>query len=213
MKVICKATRGYKLKKNKTYNVLEETDSRYLVTNEAGLDRNYSKKLFEVVKENLTLEQILESVCLVENEVQFKTRDNNDVILEVNDFITLEDSQVSCGVKQLVGINSLVEVIVKTVNEEYSSSYFNQSQRNQIIVTVLKKAVECAAELDIQQYKFLLISTTTGNNSNSERNDNYSLLGEAFSLRGEAMQLVGNNPNTNNEISLWVLDVEQAFKD
>lgn len=210
MRITCKETRGYKLKKGKTYEVLEEHENRYKVTNEAGLDRKYSKKLFNIVQERLDIKEVFKSICIVEDEVQFRTYKNDEIILEVKDFVTLRDSHISCGVKELPRINGLVDIVVKTVQDEFGHKSGNQYE--ELVAAILWKCIECAAELDVQQYKFLLISTNTNDNGNSSRNNNYDHICRAISLKGESIQLIGNNPNTNNEICIWTLDVEECFK-
>ena len=210
MKIKCIKSNGYSIRIGAIYEVIEKTETRYSIVNEKGLIRNYSKKLFVQVETKLTFTQILDSFCMVEDELQFKKVNGDDLVIEVQDFAKLQESEISCGIKELNNINDLVSIVNSTINKHYS---FSDQENERLKVKALFLCVKIAAELDIRSYRFLLVSTNTDCKENESINDHYNIICKALSLKGESMQLIETNPNTENEISLWVLDVLEVFKD
>ena len=64
MKVICKEVKGFSLTYGKEYEVKLLNNKMYSLINDAGNQANYSIKLFDEVKENQTIEEMVNSLDL-----------------------------------------------------------------------------------------------------------------------------------------------------
>jgi len=195
------------------YEIISETDNRYVILNDKGIQKNYSKNLFKEVEHeqnNLVEELDIETDVNIDlNEIYFKIKVKIDGF---NDFLyqdkvaCLLDTDISCGIKQISGLNDIM------IFEQDFRDYFNEY--------ILENNIDLGEELDLNELfnetitalfndllsklsetcLYALLSTNLDNNE--VYNDNVV---NALNNIAENEILVGDNPNSGNQIQLWVL--------
>ena len=195
------------------YEVISETDNRYVILNDKGIQKNYSKNLFKEVgyKQNNLVEEVdIETDVNIDiNEISFKIKVKIDGF---NDFLyedkvaCLLDTDISCGIKQISGLNDIM--------------IFDQNFRDDFNEYILENNIDLGEELDLNELfnetiaalfddllselsetcLYALLSTNLDNNE--VYNDNVI---DVLNNIADNETLVGGNPNSGNEIQLWVL--------
>jgi hypothetical protein len=186
IKIICKEVKNFKLTIDKEYESIEENETKYILRNDTGAKVQYSKKLFNVKREEpvveapLTLEEELEeiSVDLSMNEDECYVSINGETRT-----LNYYESVMSCGISETNGINFIIAKI--------DNSHFNY--KKQILHYIFKEMA------DSDRKNILLVSMNINNYSYT---DYFVELMNNFSLN----QTEAINPNSGNTIKLFVLD-------
>lgn len=188
-KIKCIETKNYKLTLNLFYDVIDETDNNYVMRNDSGAKVNYSKKLFKTEEE-----LIIEALPLpkpvpltLQQELNLITFNEKFVFLDgENVFVEVEKSLVSCGISELDNITGISRLITN------SDLKFKKQALHYIIS-------EC---FDARNAAMGLISINTNSNYyNQDLEDVLNLISVSSTFL--------RNPNSDNEIVLYVIDLEK----
>jgi hypothetical protein len=122
-KLICKTPKHYQLTEGKVYEVVEfvNGETSVLLTNDLGVLKRYSMKLFE---KEVSVDTLFDEII---KELNFKMpvtrpQGNSSVIYfeilgQPNNGLTLFRSQTSCSVKDIEGINSLIGRLRRLIDQ------------------------------------------------------------------------------------------------
>lgn len=195
------------------YEVISETDNRYVILNDKGIQKNYSKNLFKEVEyenNNLVEEIDVETDVYIErNEIYFNIKvkmEGFDDFIYGNTVGCLLDTDISCGIKQISGLNDIMSFEknfrfdfsehIEENNIDLGEEIDLDDLFNEVIASLFSDLLEKLNETCL----YVLLSTNLNNNENY--NDNVV---DVLNNIAENETLVGDNPNSGNDIQLWVL--------
>ncbi len=209
MNVRCINVENYKLTEGKIYPIADETRDFYSLLNDNNIGVRYHKRLFEVVPENTvqaapvappppprrTERDLVDSIGVENGSVVFRDFENR--IQRINNRFSRNDSAISCGVRQISGINDQIRCI---------DGFFNLEDDDFITIrkALFKKCIEQYVQrAHLNGIAFGLLSTnTTGADSGHEADiDMLSVLDEIAHTTTEEKE----NPNSGRNIKVWVL--------
>lgn len=202
---------------DKEYEVINETETRYSIINDKGIQANYAKNLFieavEIIPQ-IPIIDGLEAETSIVNEagepgfiITIKIDGQEDYIFDGEKILDISESCISCGIKTVEGL----DVLMKFMNdfEEYFDNYLDENIKNFKIDedfdfdSFYKEIAELLITDLIEDYQneclFLLLSTNVANNGSYNTN-----IIESLNANSE-IDLFGINPNTDNDIKLWIL--------
>lgn len=191
--LVCKNPKNYNLTAGKSYTVLEQIDNMITILNDTGKAANYNINLFEAASVPFSIN--------IENNVVTITKTNNTTeTINILNFLSLNESYISCGVKEISGINMLTNFINNIDN-------VTTEQKIEILTAVLNTYLT-------DHVSMLLISTNTSSDTDDE-NVQTRLVERLHLIRSSFNQLtnveisdINNyNPNSGNQIVLWILKV------
>lgn len=194
------------------YEIISETENRYTILNDKGIQKNYAKNLFENNNNDRIVEEINveTSVEIHINEVNFNVTVRIDGLDEfqydVKGVACIHESNISCGIKQLSGLNDIMK--------------FDEDFRDDFKEYIIENNVELGENIDLDELcnetvaslfqdllselhgtcLYALLSTNLHNNKYYSQNI-IDILDDIC----ENETLIGENPNSGNEIQLWVL--------
>ena len=131
MRIICENVgKNVSISVGTTYNVISETEKRYTIINDKGIEKNYCKSLFRTVRNtrrnNPVPQPVPEPVApprIHFNELNIEVRLNgNNVIIEATNSdrqfnhsieigLNCERTSISCGIHTLTSLNILLNSI------------------------------------------------------------------------------------------------------
>ena len=202
---------------DKVYEVIVETDDRYSLINDKGVQKNYSKRLFSVIEEEkpVEIDGIEVKVELTHNEllinVKLESEGDVDFTFEHSiDIFSREDMEISCGIKGAEGLNNFMEAI-DSFKEDLNSYIDNLVEEESISIDkgdliddeLFKSIIESLFEeyLKYAKERGGVILFSTNINNNATINDlviNY--LSENCLNKTDF-----RNPNSGNNCTLWVM--------
>jgi hypothetical protein len=190
--VKCVNAKNYKLTIGKTYNINSIVDDEYYeLLNDNNKLVKYKKDLFIVTQS--TIAEVLASI--EDNEDgQFKLSIDGNTI-EIDCYLEFDDTQISCGIKQVSEINDLVNSIVDKL-----TPYDRETLIDDVILSIFKNIINNC----LDNAAMLLISTNLTNNNVYEKIDK---LLTPFTKASH----IALNPNSHNTIKLWVIDVAELI--
>lgn len=192
----CIDPKHYNLTEGKEYQTIDgvtEEDSYYTIENDKGNIARYSRTLFEEVIEEPEPEPeptptpFTVTVSHI-NNYRFRITDSEGKSFVLS--ATVNGTSISCGIYQLAGINSIYSSI--------GGVYRNDENRLDKIHIVLTEFFRQVFRLNA--FKFMLVSTNISLNA--------TYIGIYNRLFGD-YQHSGNNPNSGNDIALWVVSRDQ----
>lgn len=183
----CVNAKNYALTVGKEYNVVEQ-GNYYVLTNDNNKNQRYYKTLFEDVVEEVEIPQSTFSF----NNTLLKIDDES---LDLSD--NIHTSYVSCGISEFTNLNGLFYFVNK--------SNFNLT--DEVRKNILKEALDVI--WNFNECPILLLSTNNNDDENEEINEYYlqqkSIINEVF--LGNITEIENQfNPNSDNEITLWVIN-------
>lgn len=206
MNKICTNPKNYKLTQGKVYEILEEEDGYFLLINDSNKTVRYYSDLFadaeEVVQEvapppppTRTEEDVISSLTVAyagTRQCSVNYRDLNDNVVNfLTHQIAVNDTNISCGIRQLYNINDFLESIDNAVTTEEDDLLELKKQ-------IVKKALELLIEATRANSRWMLMST----NNNEFHEDYY----EVFDSLAQTNLGWEENPNSGNDIKLWVFN-------
>lgn len=208
MKIKCINTGNTKnITINKEYEVVKQTDEHYYILNNAQEEFRYSKQLFE---------KLLEQEQFDSNNISFNYNYilyNGKNIMNLNDTnpldkFAIKDTDISCGINQVVGVNSFMsllhELILNLINELNNINVININKKD-LANTVFQLLFNHYFNEDYHDVRFLLLSTNISNNSfidDLSNEFNFNIIEKLKSLSDFSIE--GENDNSGNDIILWV---------
>lgn len=205
--VVCKNPKGYKLTKGKEYPYTAKRNGYFYIVNDNGKKVKYYEDLFDkpkVIREAKpvpkkdTMEQILNTAGINLNtngngghRIYF-TMDGRRISFNASVSMNL-DSSISCGIKQVSGLNGLANSIVNgTPNNVPNRANFMRHLYSKIISTVVDA---CSAGLVIMS-----TNTNAGNYS--------SVINCLDDIADQSIET--HNPNSGNRIKMWTFDLSES---
>lgn len=213
MRIKCIAVENYKLTEGKIYNAESESRDFYKLLNDHNIGVRYNKRLFELAEEGeieqvarparavvppppppLTERDLVESIRFLDGSVTFTNFDRT--VKTVNNRFTRNDSSISCGVTQISGINSQIQLI---------DSFFEDDDDYLTIRKALfTKCIEQYVRIDkLRGYIFGTLSTNTSGTDDGHiaDEDMLSVLDEL----ADTTTISRLNPNSDRNIKVWVM--------
>ena len=193
------------------YEIISETENRYTILNDKDIQKNYSKNLFRNEETKVIEEISVETLVDIDlNEVGFNVNVKIEGLEEfrynVKGVACINDTNISCGIKQLPGLNGIMKFEedfrndLKEYIEESNIQLGEDIDLDELCdETIASLFQDLLAELD-GTCLYTLLSTNLHNNEYYNQNV-VDILNDIC----ENETLVGDNPNTGNEIQLWVL--------
>jgi hypothetical protein len=200
----------------KEYEVINETETRYAILNDKGIQANYAKNLFQNAVKEVVIPvidglDIETSVTLDNNMLNFKINvkieGQDDFVLNSGRIMNFNESHISCGIYTLSELNALMTFMTRFQHQftSYLSSKINIFTVNEdidfdeIYQEIADSLIQDLIEYATGKFLFLLLSTNINNNQAHNQ-----LIQNSLDKASEA-ELSGTNPNSNNNIELWVL--------
>lgn len=200
--------------KGNEYEVISETKDRYSILNDKGIQKRYSKNLFKNFNQEEEIAEINEinvetSVDVVVDEITF------NVTIEIEGFDNFEydkkvavllDSQISCGIKQISGLNEIMQFShdIREKFNEYVSENLIKINKDFDLEELFKETTECLFQDLLSEIEgtclYVLLSTNLSGNENYHQ-DVVSVLNDL----SENDSFIGENPNSGNNIKLWII--------
>lgn len=183
MKVKCIINpREFNITTDKEYEVKGEKDWGYLIDNDESEEHWYSKNFFEMIKPEL--------------KITYEGGDEGAIIINNNKLkvhTTFRGTNISCGVLQFYGLNNIAETLIYNTNFEFN-----------VCVDIMKKFIRNRVKEG--SFRFMVCSTNLSGNYNNRGIRAKELFLKAF---GEGIQ--GYNPNSDNDIAVWVIDKDEIL--
>jgi MoaA/NifB/PqqE/SkfB family radical SAM enzyme len=188
MEVNCleKPAKFKNLTRNKNYEAIEDGEA-YVVTNDIGFRARYAKKYFRVVPEAPVTRRLLDllTVTIEDEDVRIVL---NRTTREVS--LSVDATEISCGIDQISGISNLKS----TVNSMYAAKAADiEGTKTEMFATIMNVILE---ELRRDNKMCWLVSDQV-------RDSDIEL--DAYLTSIAVSAITGNNPNSGNDITLWVI--------
>ena len=208
---------------NSKYNLINESDTRYTLVNDRGIQANYAKNLFRVIPEAPIIPEALPIPVI--NELNIETSCNNNLIFVINCLFTeglnfnfssnnnfsFGQTSFSCGITGLNGLNEFEADIFRAKSRFYefiTANRENFTLNPEINVEELFQDITRSLIQDIvanfqgengNRAGLLIMSTTTHASD---------LLKDALNELATTSTTV-HNPNSNNNIIMWSFIVNE----
>jgi len=194
MNVICKNPKNYNITLEKNYNVIEQDNDYFIIENDLENVEKYHKNLFEWEKEQLSDQEILDSINVQYvarsgryARISRENKEGEHIIKDIALDIDYSESIISCGIGELAGINNLANV-VNRIELDIQDRELESKARDYIFKEIIRQYVE------ILNTKITLLSTNITHND--ERINR--ILSEMYT------NVSTYNYNSGNEIKLWI---------
>ena len=205
MNKICTNPKNYKLTQGKVYEILDEEDGYYLLVNDSNKTVRYYSDLFGDIEEAVeevappppparTEADVISSLNVSYDNNRcnvFYVDLNNETVAFQTNIIGISTTNISCGVHQMHNINNVLSSIENNVNTDEDD-----------LLELRKEIVKRVTSLFIRYHRgnsrWMLMST---NNDVS-----YEDYFEVFDSLAQTNLGWENNPNSENEIKLWVFN-------
>lgn len=195
MNKICINSKNYKLTEGKVYSIIEENNGYYFLVNDNNRTVRYDSSLFEDEAHGIvppppparTEADCINSISQNTNSISYV--DLNNETITINTTVTREGSYISCGVKEVVGLNGVMYNILDNVDTE-------EDDMLDLIDALFRAALE-NIKSQFPACRFLLLST----NNDTAHEDFFTIL-DSESVSHTEWE---NNPNSGNDIKVWIL--------
>ena len=205
MNKICINPKNYKLTQGKEYYIVDEEDGYYLLVNDSNKTVRYYSDLFGDVEEAVeevappppparTEADVISSLNVTYNNdrctVSYVDLNNQTVTFNTNT-IGIDGTEISCGIHQMYGINDILLSIDNNV-----------STADDDLLELKKEIVKRVISLFIRNKRghsrWMLMSTNN--------NDTFEDYFDVFDSLAQTNLGWENNPNSGNDIKLWVFN-------
>ena len=205
MNKICTNPKNYKLTQGKVYEILDEEDGYYLLVNDSNKTVRYYSDLFadgeEPVEEVApptpparTEADVISSLNVTYNDQRCSVTYvdlNNQFVTFQTSTIGITGTEISCGIRQISGINDILSSIDNNVNT-------NEDDLLELRKEIVKRVISLLIRYNRGNTRWMLMST----------NDDviYEDYFEVFDSLAQTNLGWENNPNSGNDIKLWVFN-------
>jgi hypothetical protein len=173
---------------NKAYSEATEDGEVYVVTNDAGFKARYAKQYFRVTPEEPRTRNLLDLLRVEINDYTISitlNRTTRNVDLDI------DSSTISCGIDQIEGISTLK----RAVNEIYAAKVADIIGSKAEMFRVILNTIFTELRENDNRMCWLLSDQIRVADTELD-----SVLTEMSDIH-----TTGHNPNSNNEITLWVI--------
>lgn len=205
MNKICTNPKNYKLTQGKSYEILDEEDGYFLLINDSNKIVRYYSDLFDDVEVVETIApppppparteaDVISSLNVTynNNRCNISYVDlNNQTINFTTEPINVATSSISCGIHQLYNINAIIESIDDNVNTD-------EDDLLELRKEIVKRVISLFIRNKRANTRWMLMSTNN--------DDLYEDYFEVFDSLAQTNLGWEENPNSGNEIKLWVFN-------
>lgn len=212
--VTCVNSKNYNLTQGREYEVDVDPQNRdrYIMRNDRNLQSRYATNLFEdvvipepePVRVRLPIEQSIHEMRIVDNTINISFYENENVTF-TGFGLSLKNGRLncSCGLTELSGISGYSGVKVNLENSLPADVTLTEADKIMICNRIFSRQLSNITS-DIN-YGGVILSTNT-NCNNFEQIDEVM---ETFNVTSSRMI----NPNSNNEIIVYVLNLEAEVEE
>ena len=205
MNKICINPKNYKLTQGKVYEILDEEDGYYLLVNDSNKTVRYYSDLFDDVEEAVeevapptpparTEADVISSLnvsCNGQRCTVTYVDLNNQTINFQTSTIGISSTDISCGIRQISGINNILSSIDNNVNTA-------DDDLLELRKEIVKRVLSLLINRNRGNTRWMLMSTNN--------DDSYEDYFEVIDSLAQTNLGWENNPNSGNEIKLWVFN-------
>ena len=205
MNKICTNPKNYKLTQGKVYEILDEEDGYFLLINDSNKTVRYYSDLFDDVEEAVeevapptpparTEADVISSLNVTSSDQRCSVTYvdlNNQTVNFQTSTIEISGTDISCGIRQMHGINNILLSIDNNVST-------TDDDLLELKKEILKRVISLLINRNRGNTRWMLMST----NNNSSFEDYF----EVFDSLAQTNLGWENNPNSGNEIKLWVFN-------
>ena len=208
MNKICTNPKNYKLTQGKVYEILDEEDGYFLLVNDSNKTVRYYSDLFDYVEQaNEPIEEVAPPPPPVRTEADVISSLNvtcsgqicNVTYVDLNNesigfqtsTIVISGTVISCGIRQISGIND----VLASIDDNVSTTDDDLLELRKEIV---KRVMSLLINRNRGNSRWMLIST----NSNSIYEDYFDVF-DSLAQTNLGWEV---NPNSGNDIKLWVFN-------
>ena len=205
MNKICINPKNYKLTQGKIYEILDEEDGYFLLVNDSNKTVRYYSDLFGDVEEAVeevapptpparTEADVISSLNVTYNNdrctVTYVDLNNQTVTFQTST-IGISGTNISCGIRQMSSINKILSSIENNVSTE-------DDDLLELRKEIVKRVTSLLIRHNRGNSRWMLMST----NNDSSFEDYF----EVFDSLAQTNLGWENNPNSGNDIKLWVFN-------
>ena len=208
MNKICINPKNYKLTQGKVYEILDEEDGYFLLVNDSNKTVRYYSDLFGDVEEDTepveevappppparTEADVISSLNVTCNgqrcTVTYVDLNNQSVGFQTST-IGISGTDISCGIRQISGINDVLSTIDNNVNTD-------EDDLLELRKEIVKRVISLLINRNRGNTRWMLMST-----NNNESYEDYFEVIDSLAQTNLGWE---NNPNSGNEIKLWVFN-------
>lgn len=205
MNKICTNPKNYKLTQGKIYEILDEEDGYFLLVNDSNKTVRYYSDLFDDVEE--TVEEVapppsparteadvissLNVTCGGQRCTVTYVDLNNQTVNFQTSTIGITGTEISCGIRQISGINDILLSIDNNVSTE-------DDDLLELRKEIVKRVISLFIRHNRGNTRWMLMST----NYDGAFEDYFDVL-DSLAQTNLGWE---NNPNSGNGIKLWVFN-------
>lgn len=205
MNKICTNPKNYKLTQGKVYDILEEEDGYYLLVNDSNKTVRYYSDLFDDVEEAVeevappppparTEADVISSLNVTYNNnrcnITYVDLNNQTVNFQTNT-IGISGTDISCGIRQMHNITHVLTSINSNINTD-------EDDLLELRKEIVKRVIYLFIHYNRGNTRWMLMSTNN--------DDSFEDYFEVFDSLAQTNLGWENNPNSGNEIKLWVFN-------
>ena len=205
MNKICINPKNYKLTQGKVYEILDEEDGYFLLVNDSNKTVRYYSDLFDDVEEAVeevapppsparTEADVISSLnvtCVGQRCTVTYVDLNNQTVNFQTSTIGIFGTDISCGIRQMSNINDILSSIDNNVSTA-------DDDLLELRKEIVKRVISLLIRHNRGNSRWMLMST----NNDSSFEDYF----EVFDSLAQTNLGWENNPNSGNDIKLWVFN-------
>ena len=205
MNKICINPKNYKLTQGKIYEILDEEDGYFLLVNDSNKTVRYYSDLFGDIEEAVeevapplpparTEADVISSLNVTYNNnrcnVTYVDLNNETINFQTNT-IGISSTDISCGIRQMYNINDVLSSIENNVNTD-------EDDLLELRKEIVKRVISLFIHNKRASTRWMVMSTNN--------NDTFEDYFEVFDSLAQTNLGWEDNPNSGNEIKLWVFN-------
>ena len=205
MKKVCINPKNYKLTQGNEYEILQQEDGYYLIVNDSNKTVRYYSDLFDDVEEAVeevappppparTEADVISSLNVTCNgqrcTVTYVDLNNQTVNFQTST-IGIFETEISCGIHQIRGINNILLSIDNNVST-------TDDDLLELRKEIVKRVISLLINRNRGNTRWMLMSTNN--------DDSYEDYFDVFDSLAQTNLGWENNPNSGNDIKLWVFN-------
>ena len=205
MNKICINPKNYKLTQGKVYEILDEEDGYFLLVNDSNKTVRYYSDLFGDIEEAVeevappppparTEADVISSLnvtCVGQRCTVTYVDLNNQTVNFQTSTIGIFGTDISCGIRQMSNINNILSSIDNNVSTA-------DDDLLELKKEIVKRVISLLIHYNRGNSRWMLMST----NNDSSFEDYF----EVFDSLAQTNLGWENNPNSGNDIKLWVFN-------
>lgn len=205
MKKVCINPKNYKLTQGKVYEILDEEDGYFLLVNDSNKTVRYYSDLFGDIEEAVeevappppparTEADVISSLNVTYGNsrcaVTYVDLNNQTVNFQTST-IGISGTEISCGIRQMHDINNVLSSIENNVSTE-------DDDLLELRKEIVKRVISLLINRNRGNTRWMLMST-----NNDDIFEDYF---DVFDSLAQTNLGWENNPNSGNDIKLWVFN-------